>query len=573
MKNLLIENINGRYQLIEKIGAGGIGDVFLAQDLKLSRKVAIKVVRQELLKNEEVRNRIDRECLLHASLEHPNIVTFHDKIVTHGNTHIVLEYVSGETLASFIKRSVEDGQGLSHEVVVSIVLQILDALTLIHQHNIIHRDIKPSNIMLQKLSTGRLLAKLMDFGIAAVEMGDETLTKITSLSTGDPGTPAYMAPERFDSENFDSPGPASDLYSVGTVIYEMLVGSPPFVGTMTEVVTKHLLKEPDWGKIPSHTPQLLTNIAQKALSKRSALRYQSALEFSVELRDFLLHIDNLSSLDPEKTVLSTPSATDIFTKGNSQPSPQAPEGILVSRLSPQLLAFIKFGGVCVVIFLLTIVPNVLDIPKIQRENVSLDSSSNNNEQHPAIQVENQISSLPVTHANTSGDEKVLEEVSPKPQKDQGRSNKQSEVSKTVRSSKAIEAVGGEKKNKDSNLLQNQGTVEKQTGKESNDSVFERYSWQSSTGPKENEQNLNSAIHEFVAARKALTNNQAPSVKNTTIANKTQKTTTKPLKPIVQNSWKATSNKTAGSSKCSTLLKSYQLGDSSGIQEYIRTCSQ
>lgn len=277
--------IVNRYKLLEKVGVGGMGDIYLADDLQLSRQVAIKTIRNELKENAEVRKRIDRECNLHATLGiHPNIVALHDRIDQNGVIYLVMEFVKGETLTSRLKRDREEGRSLSLDQIGLLVGQVLDALSHIHGNEILHRDIKPSNIMLVDKESGTISAKLMDFGIAALDSDDPAATQITTLVTGGPGTPAYMAPERIDSDTFGESGPATDLYSVGVILYELLGDSPPFQGTMTEIFTGHLAREPNLTALSESVPDQLLAVLNRSLEKKQTKRFQDARSFAEALK-------------------------------------------------------------------------------------------------------------------------------------------------------------------------------------------------------------------------------------------------------------------------------------------------
>lgn len=278
-----------RYKLLEKIGDGGMGNIYLAKDLQLSRQVAVKTIRSELKENPEVCKRINRECNLHATLGvHPNIVALHDRIDQDGDIYLIMEYVRGETLTARMKKNQESGDNFSNEEIVILICQTLDALTHIHNNDILHRDIKPSNIILVDKDDNSLTAKLMDFGIAAQDSDDPEATKITTLVTGGPGTPAYMAPERIDADTFGESGPATDLYSVGVILYELLGGCPPFQGTMTEVLTGHLAKVPKMTSLPESIPDNLLSVLKKSLEKKQQDRFQDAAEFAGALRQTLI---------------------------------------------------------------------------------------------------------------------------------------------------------------------------------------------------------------------------------------------------------------------------------------------
>ena len=168
-----------------------------------------------------------------------------------------------------------------HPLAVNIVCQVLDALEHIHAHSILHRDIKPSNVMVKKRPNGTYVAKLMDFGIAAPERLNQA-TQITMLATAAPGSPAYMAPERIDSDTFGQPCPATDLYAVGVMLYEMVCGHLPFQGTLTEVLAAQLSKPANFDALPTAYPEL-RNVIRKALSKKIADRYSNAAEMKAAL--------------------------------------------------------------------------------------------------------------------------------------------------------------------------------------------------------------------------------------------------------------------------------------------------
>ena len=198
------EIVTSRYKTSKLLGYGGMGDVYLADDLQLPRKVAIKVVRKELLENDEIERRIQRESKLHAKIgTHSNIVTLLDVIKTDVGLFIILEYVEGQTLADVIADNTERDIRLSEPVIASIIMQVLTALAKIHASDVVHRDIKPENIMVSRLADDDYAVKLMDFGIAKsseqLETGETALTK---FGLGGPGSPSYMAPEQIDAATF-----------------------------------------------------------------------------------------------------------------------------------------------------------------------------------------------------------------------------------------------------------------------------------------------------------------------------------------------------------------------------------
>lgn len=289
------ELIGGRYRLLHPLGEGGMGNVYLAADRVLARQVAVKTVRAELSGNEEVRARIKRECRLHAAIgTHPHIITLFDTVEQGGHIYLVMEYFEGVTLANQLAGADRRG-GLPLDQGLDIIRQILRALACIHGRDIVHRDIKTSNILLKHQADGRFLAKLTDFGIARAEDEPGVLTRLTALGIQGPGTPMYMAPERIDPQTFGEVGPASDLYAAGVILFELLAGKPPFIGTMTEVFTAHLMQPPAVERLPAGIPEPLRAIVRKALAKQPTERFQDAESFLAALAD----IDGSTTLLPD----------------------------------------------------------------------------------------------------------------------------------------------------------------------------------------------------------------------------------------------------------------------------------
>ncbi|NOQ46282.1 MAG: protein kinase [Desulfobulbaceae bacterium] len=274
-----------RYEFIRILGKGGTGTVYLAEDLLLTRQVAVKTILPALADNSEVRRRLDRECRLHAAIGvHPNIVTLYDKIEEDGRVYLVMEYVQGEVLADLFSGKPDGNSvGLTVDGAVSPVRQILQAIACIHEHGILHRDIKTSNILIQRKAEGENLAKLMDFGIARLEESGEALTRLTQLDSSGPGTPAYMAPERIDPGKFGESSPATDLYSVGVILYQLLSDGPPFRGTITEIFNGHLSRPVDLTRLCEDISPGLRDIIAKALAKNPKDRFPDARSFAAAL--------------------------------------------------------------------------------------------------------------------------------------------------------------------------------------------------------------------------------------------------------------------------------------------------
>lgn len=277
-----------------------MGAVYLADDLREGRQAAIKTIRPELADNAEVRARIRRERSLHASVAaHPNIVALRDTVEENDRLYLVLEYCPGETLAQRLSRGAPPTLGQS----LDIIRQLLGALAVIHRHDIVHRDIKTANILLQSQADGRLLAKLTDFGIARPEDEDSTLTRLTSLDTRGPGTPAYMAPERIDPQTFGPISAATDLYAAGIILFELLAGRPPFRGAMTEIFTGHLMQPPDLALLPPGLPPALSAMVLRALAKRSSDRYPDADAFLAALEAVARELAAAPPADGDATLL------------------------------------------------------------------------------------------------------------------------------------------------------------------------------------------------------------------------------------------------------------------------------
>lgn len=292
-----------RFHIVRCLGSGGMGDVYLAEDATLRRFVAIKSIRREMCQQPEFRKRIERECLLHAKIgSHPHIVTLFDRIEHADGIHLVMEYVEGKTLHDVLV----NGPTLTWQEAVGVISQVLEALARIHAHDIVHRDIKPSNILLTWYESGGYCAKLLDFGIARMTAGHAELSVVTREDSGGPGTPIYMAPEQIDSRTFGVLSPATDIYAVGVMLYQMLSGRPPFQGSITEIFNGHLnFSPPPFTTADSQpVPAVLVAAMRKALAKRPGERFESALAFRDALQLALKGATTSPSLDATQPVKS-----------------------------------------------------------------------------------------------------------------------------------------------------------------------------------------------------------------------------------------------------------------------------
>lgn len=266
--------LGGRYQVIERIGGGGMALVYKAQDILLNRYVAIKVLRQQFVNDEEFIRRFRREAQSAASLSHPNVVSVYDVGQEEDIHYIVMEYVEGQNLNEIIKERAP----LQVEEAVRIASQIADALDHAHHNQIIHRDIKPHNILIGR--NGRV--KVTDFGIARA-VTSATITQAGSVV----GSVHYFSPEHAKGV---TTGEKSDLYSLGIVLYQMLTGRLPFLGeSPISVALKHLQEQFEEPRLVNPMiPQSVENIILKSMRKNPAERYQSAKEMLRDLETSLL---------------------------------------------------------------------------------------------------------------------------------------------------------------------------------------------------------------------------------------------------------------------------------------------
>ena len=256
--------LDGRYRLLERIGGGGMAEVYLAEDELLARQVAVKILRAQFTDDANFVSRFRQEARAAARLSHPNIVSIFDVGCAADTHYIVMEYVAGETLKDLIRR---EGR-LEFRRAVEIGLQIAAALKHAHDNKIIHCDIKPHNILINPDG----IAKVTDFGIARA-ISSQTATQVAGVL----GSVHYLSPEQARGYSVDS---QSDLYSLGVVLYEMLSGAPPFdAATPIAIAMKHLQEEPRaLSEIRPDTPEPLRDLVQKAMAKKPANRYGSAAE-------------------------------------------------------------------------------------------------------------------------------------------------------------------------------------------------------------------------------------------------------------------------------------------------------
>ena len=260
---------DGRYRIQRKLGAGGMADVYLAEDQELGRRVAIKILNGRHANDDQFIERFRREAKNAAALNHPNIVSIYDRGNAEDTYYIAMEFLDGRTLKELIV-----GRGAAPiNVAIEYARQILSALRFAHRHGIVHRDIKPHNVLVD--GEGRV--KVTDFGIARA--GTSQMTETGSIV----GTAQYLSPEQARGGEVD---PRSDLYSLGVVLYELLTGKTPFDGeTPVEIAMKHLSNAPKPpSKLRPDIPPELDMVVLRALAKNPDDRYQSADEMEARPR-------------------------------------------------------------------------------------------------------------------------------------------------------------------------------------------------------------------------------------------------------------------------------------------------
>ena len=260
------------YKILKKLGAGGMGEVYLAEDTELDRKVALKFLPPQYTEDPEINARFKREAKAAAALNHPNIITIHEIGENQGKAFIVMEYVEGQSLRNFV--GAHCSVPLRMNEIIDYASQICEGLSEAHQAGIVHRDIKPENILID--SKGRV--KIADFGLAKAQ-GRTKLTEEGSTM----GTLSYMSPEQIQSANVDQ---RSDIFSVGVALYEMITGQLPFKGDYEAAVSYAIMhEEPEpLTALRTGVPISLDGIIAKALAKEADTRYQHVDELPVDLK-------------------------------------------------------------------------------------------------------------------------------------------------------------------------------------------------------------------------------------------------------------------------------------------------
>jgi serine/threonine protein kinase/Tfp pilus assembly protein PilF len=280
-KDLIGQKIES-FEIVEMIGRGGMGIVYLAHDTRLNRSVAIKSIPPGLMDKATARTRFQREAKLLASLNHPNIAVIHDIIEQEALGYLVLEYVPGQTLAERIT----EGQFKLQEA-LTIALQITKAVAAAHEHDIIHRDLKPGNIKITP--DGRV--KVLDFGLAKAVGGESSEKPTTVTQPGRVmGTPAYMSPEQARGKPTDK---RSDIWSFGCIMYQLLTGHLPFEGeTATDTLARIIEREPDWGMLPEDTPSNIRVLLRRCLEKDLRRRLCDIGDIAITLEEAMTKLQS-----------------------------------------------------------------------------------------------------------------------------------------------------------------------------------------------------------------------------------------------------------------------------------------
>ncbi|MEO6445484.1 MAG: serine/threonine-protein kinase [Gemmatimonadaceae bacterium] len=310
----------GKYQILNLVGEGAMGTVYRARDPVLNRNVAVKVMSDAIARDGELRDRFMREAQAAGSLQHPNVVTIYDFGEFEGHLFIAMEYVEGVDLEQIIAEK----RLISLDERLGIIVDVLVGLSYAHKHGVVHRDIKPANIRVNE--EGR--AKIMDFGIAHLDNAKMTRTGVMM------GTPNYMAPEQVTGDRITA---ATDIFSVGAVLYEMLTGGKAFAGeSLHSVLFKVVSEEPRPLEVVAPAlPALLTDVLRRALAKNPADRYQEAIAMASDLngvRALAANTPSKSATLSLSTTLSRKAAPVVATPGAAAPA--VPTAVAAAPVAP-----------------------------------------------------------------------------------------------------------------------------------------------------------------------------------------------------------------------------------------------
>ena len=351
--------LGNRYELIQKVGNGGMATVYKATDTVLKRYVAVKILRDEFTTDEEFIKRFETEAQSAARLVHPNIVSIFDVGIDNGIYYIVMELIQGKTLKEII---LGERGPLPWKWSVNIAIQIASALEMAHKNNIVHRDIKPHNIII----TEDGIAKVTDFGIAKA-VSNSTITAFGTTI----GSVHYFSPEHARGGFTDA---KSDLYSLGVVLYEMVTGKVPFdADTPVSVALKHMQEEPIApNELNKNLPEAVNKIILKALKKDAMVRYQTSTEFLQDLRTALKNPsgDFVEEIDYDVTAKTQKISTNEYNRNRSRNAKKENKFVAFIKKHKGLSIFVglillfclAFGGTMLVLNVTT--PKDVELPNI-----------------------------------------------------------------------------------------------------------------------------------------------------------------------------------------------------------------
>jgi tetratricopeptide (TPR) repeat protein/TolB-like protein len=338
----LVGRTLGSYRVIGSLGSGGMGEVYLAEDVRLARRVALKVLPAETARDPERLLRFEREARTVAQLTHPGIVTLHSIEEADGLRFLTMEHVEGETLGRAIP-----AHGFPMERLLGLAIALTDAVAAAHRQGVLHRDLKPDNVMLTL--DGRL--KVLDFGLAKLRLGDppgledDTLRETASVTQDGRilGTVAYMSPEQAQGLPVDH---RSDIFSLGIVLYEMATGERPFKGGTNLSVLSSILKDTPRAvsELRPELPRPLARMVQRCLEKRPEDRYQSLSDLRRDLEDLKRDVDSgelLSTTAGRRRLLSTASGSAWL--GERRPRWVLPAALAILLAVVTAVAFVVFG--------------------------------------------------------------------------------------------------------------------------------------------------------------------------------------------------------------------------------------